>query len=363
MFKLVSGWYKQYFSDQEAVILILLLLVGFTVILTMGKFLAPVFTAIVLAYLLQGVINLLQGKGVPKAGAIGIAYTLFLGLLGGFIFGLVPLTVSQFDRFLEEQLPRVIVMGNDLMKVLPEQYPDLVSQERIDEITTMASSSLTDAVETVVSFSVTGLPVIFGLLIFLVLVPLLVFFFLKDKDEMTLWLLSFLPDERPFINTVLGEMNVQISNYVRGKAIEILIVGGVTYIALAVMGVQYAALLGLLVGLSVVIPYIGATIVTIPVALVAYFQFGWGSEFAWVMIIYALIQAVDGNVLVPLLFSEAVNLHPVAIITAVLVFGGLWGVWGVFFAIPLATLLKAMMTSWPKSETLPDQADWLDKID
>ena len=360
MINIFSEWYKQYFSDQEAVVLIILLVVGFTIIITMGKFLAPVLTAIVLAYLLQGIVNVLRRKGMPRGGAIGVAYTLFMCGLGAFLFGLVPLTVSQFDRFLEEQLPLMIVEGNQLLKVLPEQYPDLVSEERVNEFSALISSSLTSAVETVVSFSVTSLPMVIGLLLFLVLVPLLVFFFLKDKDQMTGWVLSFLPEERPFIDTVLSEMNVQISNYVRGKAIEIIIVGGVTYVALVIMGVQYAALLGLLVGLSVVVPYIGATIVTIPVGLVAYFQFGWGSEFAWVMIIYALIQALDGNVLVPLLFSEAVNLHPVAIITAVLVFGGLWGVWGVFFAIPLATLVKAMMASWPKVEPPSNRAEWLD---
>ena len=265
-----------FFPIRKAVILIILLVIGFTIILTMGKFLAPVLTAIVLAYLLQGIVNVMQRKGMPRTGAIGVAYALFLCSLGAFLFGLVPLTVSQFDRFLEEQLPRMVVEGNELLRVLPEQYPDLVSQERVDEMSMLISSSLTSAVETVVSFSVTSLPMVIGLLIFLVLVPLLVFFFLKDKDQMTGWLMSFLPDERPFINTVLGEMNIQISNYVRGKAIEIIIVGGVTYVALVIMGVQYAALLGLLVGLSVVIPYIGATIVTIPVALVAYFQFWLG---------------------------------------------------------------------------------------
>ena len=61
-----------------------------------------------------------------------------------------------------------------------------------------------------------------------------------------------------------------------------------------------------------------------------------------------MIQALDGNVLVPLLFSEAVNMHPVAIIAAVLVFGGIWGMWGVFFAIPLATLVKAILYAWPR---------------
>ena len=145
-------------------------------------------------------------------------------------------------------------------------------------------------------------------------------------------------------------MKAQVSNYVRGKFLEILIVGIVSYLAFAFMDLRYAGLLALLVGLSVVVPYIGAAVVTIPVAAVAFVQWGWSSEFYWLLGIYALIQALDGNVLVPLLFSEAVNLHPIAIIVAVLVFGGLWGFWGVFFAIPLATLLKAILSAWPKAK-------------
>ena len=70
--------------------------------------------------------------------------------------------------------------------------------------------------------------------------------------------------------------------------------------------------------------------------------------------VYIVIQMLDGNVLVPLLFSEAVNLHPVAIIVAVLFFGGIWGLWGVFFAIPLATLIKAVINAWPKREATAD---------
>ena len=69
------------------------------------------------------------------------------------------------------------------------------------------------------------------------------------------------------------------------------------------------------------------------------------------LVAYAILQALDGNVLVPILFSEAVNLHPVSIILAVLFFGGLWGFWGVFFAIPLATLIKALVQAWPRGES------------
>jgi len=109
-------------------------------------------------------------------------------------------------------------------------------------------------------------------------------------------------------------------------------------------------LLAVVVGLSVVVPYVGATVVTFPVLLVAWFQWGWGQDFVWVAVAYLVIQALDGNVLVPLLFGEVVNLHPIAIIVAILVFGGLWGFWGVFFAIPLATLVNAVIRAWPRSQ-------------
>jgi putative permease len=181
----------------------------------------------------------------------------------------------------------------------------------------------------------------------MVLTPLMVFFFLKDRDQILDWFTSLLPTERPMLSRIWSEMNIQFANYVRGKVIEIILVGGVSYIAFAFLGLNYAALLALLVGLSVIIPYIGATLVTIPVVAVAFFQWGIGPSFYWVLGAYGVIQLLDGNVLVPLLFSEAVNLHPVAIIIAVLFFGGVWGVWGVFFAIPLATLVSAIASAWP----------------
>ena len=146
-------------------------------------------------------------------------------------------------------------------------------------------------------------------------------------------------------------MHQQMMNYLRGKLIEILIIGFVSTIAFISLGLQYAVLLGVLVGLSVLVPYVGATIVTLPVMLVALFQWGISPEFGYVMIAYGVIQALDGNLLVPLLFSEAVNLHPVTIIIAVIVFGGLWGFWGVFFAIPLATAVKAVLNAWNTSKT------------
>src|SRR5690606_38694530 len=131
------------------------------------------------------------------------------------------------------------------------------------------------------------------------------------------------------------------------------IIWGMSYALFAVLDLQYAVLLSFLVGVSVIIPYVGAVIVTIPIEIVGYFQWGFGSEWMWLMGLYFVIQALDANVVVPILFSEVVDLHPIAIIIAVLFFGGIWGVWGVFFAIPLATLVQAVIKAWPSPAEVP----------
>jgi putative permease len=213
--------------------------------------------------------------------------------------------------------------------------------------------------QTFLTWSLSSVGNILGLLVLLILIPVLVFFLLKDKVKLIDWFKGYLPSERHLVSSVWADVEAQIANYVRGKAGEIVIVGAVSYITFVSLGLQYSALLATLVGFSVLIPYIGAAVITLPIAFVAYFQWGWGWSFGQVMIAYAIIQALDGNVLVPLLFSEALNLHPVAIIVAILVFGGLWGFWGIFFAIPLATVVQAVLKAWPRhasDKATPEEA-------
>jgi putative permease len=252
---------------------------------------------------------------------------------------------------LVSELPKMIATGKESLLRLPELYPNFITPAQVEELMATITAAVKTLGQNVLSLSLASITGLFTLLVYLILVPVLVFFFLKDKSKLLGWLNTSLPRERALITRVWVEMNQQIGNYVRGKFVEILIVGIVTYIVFAIMGINFSVLLGALVGLSVIIPYIGAVVVTLPVALIGYFQWGWSSELAYIMVAYGVIQALDGNVLVPWLFSEAVNLHPIAIIVAVLVFGGMWGFWGVFFAIPLATLVKAVVHAWPRSET------------
>lgn len=349
MLKVVKSWFDRYFSDEEAVILFLLLGGGLAFIVLWGDILAPVIASIILAYVIQGLVVYLRSKGVNNLVAIYISFLFFLSIVVGFFFSVLPLVWRQLTSLIRD-MPIIVTKLKALVFSLQEEYSNLITLQELDHIIQNLTAEVANFGQWVLSQSLEGLPVFITAMIYLIVVPILVFFFIKDKDRILTSVVSFLPKNRRLMNQVWDEMNRQFANYVRGKVVEIAVVGGCTYIGFVFMSLNYSALLAILVGLSVVIPYIGAVLVTIPVAMIALFQFGLSDAFYYVMFIFLIIQLIDGNVLVPLLFSEVVNLHPTVIIIAVLFFGGVWGVWGVFFAIPLATMIKAVFTAWPRQD-------------
>ncbi|UNU88366.1 AI-2E family transporter [Aeromonas dhakensis] len=352
MLEVIKRWYQTRFSDPDAVTLFLLLTACFAVLWLFGDLLAPLLVALVMAYLLEWPVSRLQRAGLSRTLATSLILLLFIALTAMAFLGLIPTLASQGLNLAKES-PAMLSHAQDYVRTLPEQYPELVDVSLVETVIDNMRQRILSGGEQLVTASLGSLINVVAILIYAILVPLMVFFMLKDKEILMGGLRRFLPRNRTLVNRVWVEMNEQILNYIRGKVIEILIVGVATYIPFALMGLRYSALLAVAVGFSVLIPYIGAAAVTVPVAMVALFQWGLTPEFTWLMVAYLVIQALDGNLLVPLLFSEAVNLHPVAIIVAVLVFGGLWGFWGVFFAIPLATLVKAVLNAWPKREELP----------
>lgn len=347
MIESVRSFGRRYFSDPQAILLISLLIGGTLLLLLMGQILAPVLASIIIAYLLHWMTDILIAKGMPRLVAVLLVYAAFLGF---FLIGLLilwPLVWQQLLRLLQE-LPTMITRAQQFLYLLPGEFPQYVTKETVDDWLISFSLQVKQAVKTLFAVSLTSIPSIISLIVYLVLVPLLVFFFLKDYQVLLVWAGNFLPQNRQLLSQVWEEVDRQIGNYIRGKVAEVIIVGVATYIAFYFFGMRYATLLAVLVGLSVLIPYVGAAVVTVPVVFVAFFQWGLGKDFAYLLLVYGVIQAIDGSVLVPLLFSGAVSLHPVAIILAILIFGGWWGFWGLFFAIPLAILVKAVLTSWPR---------------
>ncbi len=348
MTQLARDGFRRMLPNSQAMALAVMVLAIFSLIYFLAHLLMPVFASIVLAYLLDGLVTKARKYKMPRLPAVYLVFTGFMMCLGFFLFVLLPMITDQAIQFLQ-RFPAIMQRLQMEVLRLPELYPKFFSESGIQNAVIAIENELLTYGQNILSLSAASVVGIVSAMIYLFLVPMMVFFLLKDKPALLKWLGQFMPRERHLTERVWMEVDTQLGNYVRGKFAEILVLWFASFVTFSALGLNYAMLLSVLMGVSVIIPYIGATLVTFPVVAVAFFQWGLaGDQFMVIMIAYAIIQAIDGVVLVPLLFSEAVNLHPIAIIVAILLFGGLWGFWGVFFAIPLATVVKALLSAWPR---------------
>jgi len=344
----INNLFRKIFSNEETLVFAILLTVAFLILFFLGNILTPFLISIIFAYLLVGMQKRLEDYGLNSSIALILTYSFFLLLGIALMVWLGPLVYQQLQSLVLE-IPKWVNALMIFVQNVPEQYPDLVSSDQITAFLQSLSGQLTAISQDFLKASIAGIQNTVTIAINLILLPILVFFFLFDRESIISGFLNILPKERAMLNKVWVEMDSQLSNYARGKAIEIGIVGSTAAIIFMYFGLEYVALLSVLVGFSVLIPYLGAFIVTLPVAAVGLLQFGLSFDFWLLMGAYLVLQILDGNLLVPILFSDAVKLHPVIIMLAVFVFGGMFGFWGVFFAIPIATLIKAIWNSWPKN--------------
>ena len=348
MLEEINNLFRKIFSNEETLVFALLLTGAFLTLFFLGNILTPFLISIIFAYLLVGMQTRLEGYGLKSSIALFLTFSFFLLLGITLMVWLGPLVYQQLQSLILE-VPKWVNAFMVFVQNVPEQYPDLFSSDQITAFLQTLSGQITAISQDFLKASIAGIQNTVSIAINLILLPILVFFFLFDRESIIAGCLSILPKKRAMLKKVWTEMDGQLSNYARGKAIEIVIVGLAAAIIFMYFDLQYIALLSVLVGFSVLIPFLGAFIVTLPVAAVGLLQFGLTFDF-WLLIgAYLVLQILDGNLLVPLLFSDAVKLHPVIIMLAVFVFGSLFGFWGVFFAIPIATLVKAIWNSWPKN--------------
>jgi len=338
----VLDWLNKRLQDSELMMLLAFLLVVFVLLGVFGATLAPALVAIALAYVLDGVVALLVTCKFPRIIAIVIVG---IGALLAVLFAMLAVlpVLSEQVAKLVGQIPQYVQLLKDTVHDLQARYPTGLNAEYLQQAIATGADKVQEWSGLLLSKSLASIPNMIALGVYAVLVPVLVFFLLKDKQKIIQWSQQFLPKNRSLLKRVWGELDVQIGNYIRGRFWESSMVGLVMWIVYVMMGHEYALLLGVLTGISVWIPFVGAAVVTIPVALLSFFQWGWTDMAAYSVLAYAIIQLIDANIVIPWLFSEVVNLHPIAIIVAVLVFGSMWGIVGVFFAIPLAALVQSVL--------------------
>ncbi len=342
MRSLFNKFMQRFFSNEESVYFAILLIFSFFFIIFFGNVLLPVIISIVIAFLLNGFMTTLLRFNISQKLSLSITLIVFFGFYLS-LFMALPSIGTEINNLLQN-LPTIV---SSFQQTLIEMN-NYFSEEDIDQIFANLSNQISVLLSSALGQLAGTVSLMFNAILYAIMIPLMVFFFLKDKSILLPFASIILPKENGFMQSVFTEMNDQLFNYVTGKFIEMLVVATASYILFASLGLPYAVLIAILVGLSVIIPIFGAILVTIPVVLIGLYEWGLTENFYWLLGFYLLIQVLDGNVLVPILFSTRNNLHPVVIIIAVLFFGGIWGFWGLFFAIPLATFIKAIINSWPE---------------
>lgn len=351
MFTFLQQLYNKYFATYEAAYLLLVLFVLLIVSLTdIINLLVPFICALVIAYLLQGGVSFLINRlGLRPLHAVLLTFFIFMVAFVGLVLLIAPLLYEQTIAFLAS-LPKLIPQWLQLIKTQIDYIPGLGNVINMPLIAQQIQNLFDSSLQILIVTSVNNIDALMVFFAYLVIVPTVVFFMLKDRQLLLNACYKLLPhstETRTRLVGMLHEIDGQLTNYIRGKLLECFVVGVATYVIFIWFNLQYAELLAFVVGLSVFIPYFGIVVVTVPVALIAISQFGFTSNLYWLLSIYVALHLLDANLLVPVLFSEAVKIHPILIILAIIISAGLWGVWGVFFAIPIAVFIKALISNWP----------------
>ncbi len=350
MLKFFKDWYNTHLTDPNQVALALLILFITIITYILLATVVPILVAIILAYMLEGIVKSISEKyALQRTTAVLSVYISFLILSFMTVILLVPVMLNQISLFIKS-FPSMLERGKDLLLNSSNSESGLFSQSQISEILSGINSEISMLGSSIISFSLSSAGSLIETIVYIIIVPIMIFFLLYDKQSINEWFKKFFPEKLDLSRKAYAELDLKLGNYIRCKLIEIIIVWVASTFFFAILGLNYSLLLGFLCGISVIIPYVGAIAVTIPIVIVAYFQWGTSTEFWYIIIAHTLIQIIDGNVVVPLLFSDAVNLHPLAILISILFFGTIWGIWGVFFAIPLAVLFNTLLTIWPRVE-------------
>jgi len=350
MFKFFKDWYESHLTDPNQVALALIILSITFITYVLLSTVAPILVAIILAYMLEGVVGRInKSSAIKRENIVLFVYISFIAIAIVILFLLVPIMLEQLTLLIKT-LPLMLERGKLLILDFTSNSNNFVSEEQLTNVFSAMNSEISMAGRSIISYSLASAGSILEIMVYMIIVPILIFFFLYDKKEVNGWFEKFFPEKLDLSKKAYAELDLKIGNYIRCKLIEIIIVWFASTLFFALLGLNYSLLLGFLCGVSVIIPYVGAIAVTIPIFFIAYFQWGVTSFFWYIMIAHVVIQVVDGNVVVPILFSDAVNLHPLAILISILFFGTIWGIWGVFFAIPLAVLMNTLLNIWPKTE-------------
>ena len=328
-------------KNQQVIFLMSVLLLGFLALWVMGNLSAPILTSIVLAFLFRPMHVYFTKIGIPERLSVFITFLIAVLLATIFLLIFIPLFINEANRYLSD-LPSLSNVTEPIINFLRQVNAPNESIEVARSFLSDITGFATDAV----SFGISRIQDTATLFLSIILVPIFLFFWLWDTDTLSSGFSKLVPKKRKFLSRVWSETNVNFQSYFKAKFIEVIVVAFFGSLMFWLLGVNSPVLLGVTFGLSQLIPFFGPVFMTFPVAIVSLAQFGLDPYVLFVLFCYAMLQNIDGNIFLPFLMSGVVKLPAVVVLLSVFLFGAIFGIWGVFFAVPLASFIKSLMDNW-----------------
>ena len=312
----------------------------------LSPILAPFLAGAILAYVLNPLVGRLTGRYLPRVVAVVLVLLFALALVAALALVILPLLIKEL-RMMSEQLPAFLAWVNQhLAPWLKERFA-IDFQLDIDTVKQLAGGFLANNQDLVTgllgSLRIGGLALL-AFFVNVLLVPVVLFFLLRDWNTLVRHVDAMIPRHlHKRARSIFAEIDAVLAEFLRGQMIVMLVMSVYYAAALWLAGLEFALPIGVITGLLVIIPYVGAFTGILLGIIAAAMQFGTVAGVAWVALAFAIGQALEGMAITPLLVGERIGLHPVAVIFALLAFGQIFGFFGVLLALPAsAALLVAL---------------------
>jgi predicted PurR-regulated permease PerM len=327
--------------ENSFIIIAALLLLSLWSLWLLSPILTPFLLAAILAYICNPLVGWLQVRRVPRSVGALLTLLLLIGAIAGLLLVLTPLAEHEARLFVE-RLPGAIDRFKEHVVPLAASYGVDVTIG-MDQIRSFAASHAQNAggllMKLLPSIKSSGVALM-GFVANLLLVPVVLFYLLRDWDGLTARIAALIPRRwQEKTNTIAAEVDRVLSEFLRGQISVMLLMSAYYIAALHVAGLQFALPIGLVTGLLVFIPYLGMALGLSLALLAGAMQFSEVQGLAPVLVAFGIGQALEGMLVTPWLVGERIGLHPVAVIFALLAFGQLFGFFGVLLALPASAAL------------------------
>ena len=325
---------------------------GRTALAALGSIL-PLIISVILAELLFPIVSYIETHlpgyrrypSVARIVSIAVVYLVFFAVLAVFIYITFQPIVEEVRHFIED-VPRLFERAKATFEEWSEEFNRQVPEEvqgQVGEWLRSAGDMVGTAVLNILNKTISRVSSTISILLGLVVVPILLFYMLKDKESLSGGMYSALPDGvARHARNVLGLAHEVIGSYVRAQLISASIVGGGVFIGLFILDVDFAIALGLIAGVLGLIPIIGAILGAIPGLLVVLATDP--GKLIWVALVYIVVQFIESNMISPRVQGRALRLHPIVIMATLVIASDIFGLWGMLIGVPMVAIARDVFT-------------------